>query len=57
MVLLCLSEYIQIHQGENLRVSDDDNDDWSLVVSNSIQHHLREEVHSRRRKDEEGNDG
>jgi hypothetical protein len=32
----------------NLRVSNDNDDDGGLVVSDSIQHHLREEVHSRR---------
>jgi len=42
---------------EDLRVGNDNDDDRSLVVSDSVQHHLREEVHSRRRKDEEGDNG
>ena len=42
---------------EDLRVGNDNDDNGGLVVSNSIQHHLRKEVHSRRRKDEERNNG
>lgn len=41
----------------DLRVGDNDDDDRSFVGSDSIQHHLREKVHTSRRKDEERDDG
>jgi len=42
---------------EDLRIGNNNNDNGGLVVSDSIQHHLREEVHSCGREDEERNNG